>query len=67
MEFFVAGGIAEAGPSPSLVVPITDPHITIEPSTLYLGTPVVLISTQNEDGTANLGLIPVACGGSIAR
>lgn len=30
------------------------PHVTIEPSILYLGTPVVLISTQNEDGTANL-------------
>ena len=31
-----------------------DPHVTIEPSILYFGTPVVLISTQNEDGTANL-------------
>ena len=31
-----------------------DTHVTIEPSILYLGTPVVLISTQNEDGTANL-------------
>lgn len=30
------------------------PHITIEPSILYLGTPVVLISTLNEDGSANL-------------
>ncbi|GLS44072.1 flavin reductase family protein [Methylobacterium brachythecii] len=33
---------------------MTGPHVTIEPSILYLGTPVVLISTQNEDGTANL-------------
>ena len=31
-----------------------DPHVVIEPSILYLGTPVVLISTMNEDGTANL-------------
>ena len=31
-----------------------DTHVTIEPSILYLGTPVVLISTLNEDGTANL-------------
>jgi len=31
-----------------------DTHVTIEPSILYLGTPVVLISTINEDGTANL-------------
>jgi len=29
-------------------------HITIEPSILYFGTPVVLISTQNEDGSSNL-------------
>ena len=31
-----------------------DTHVAIEPSILYFGTPVVLISTQNEDGTANL-------------
>ncbi|MET0239476.1 MAG: flavin reductase family protein [Sphingobium sp.] len=31
-----------------------DTHVAIEPSILYLGTPVVLISTQNEDGTANI-------------
>lgn len=31
-----------------------DTHVAIEPSILYLGTPVVLISTQNEDDTANL-------------
>ncbi|RZJ96069.1 MAG: flavin reductase family protein [Novosphingobium sp.] len=30
------------------------PHVTIEPAILYFGTPVVLISTLNEDGTANL-------------
>lgn len=29
-------------------------HIEIEPAILYFGTPVVLISTVNEDGTANL-------------
>jgi flavin reductase (DIM6/NTAB) family NADH-FMN oxidoreductase RutF len=29
-------------------------HVTIEPSILYFGTPVVLISTVNEDGTFNL-------------
>lgn len=33
---------------------MTVPHVTIEPSTLYLGTPVVLISTVNEDGTYNI-------------
>ena len=29
-------------------------HRTIEPKILYFGTPVVLISTLNEDGSANL-------------
>ncbi len=29
-------------------------HVTIKPSVLYFGTPVALISTQNEDGSANL-------------
>ena len=29
-------------------------HKTIEPKILYFGTPVVLISTLNEDGSANL-------------
>lgn len=30
------------------------PHIVTEPSILYFGTPVVLISSENEDGSANL-------------
>lgn len=29
-------------------------HVTITPSVLYFGTPVVLLSTENEDGTFNL-------------
>jgi flavin reductase (DIM6/NTAB) family NADH-FMN oxidoreductase RutF len=29
-------------------------HINVEPSILYFGTPVVLISTRNHDGTANV-------------
>jgi flavin reductase (DIM6/NTAB) family NADH-FMN oxidoreductase RutF len=29
-------------------------HVTVEPAILYLGTPVVLISTVNEDGSYNL-------------
>ena len=36
------------------------PHITSEPSILYFGTPVVLISTQNADGSANLAPISSA-------
>ena len=29
-------------------------HVTCEPDILYFGTPVVLISTTNEDGSFNL-------------
>ncbi|HEX9231535.1 MAG TPA: hypothetical protein VF869_06485 [Jatrophihabitantaceae bacterium] len=29
-------------------------HVTIAPSILYFGTPVVLISTENADSTPNL-------------
>ncbi|GAA0712826.1 flavin reductase family protein [Dactylosporangium roseum] len=29
-------------------------HLTITPKILYFGTPVVLLSTENEDGSANL-------------
>lgn len=35
-------------------------HIAIEPSILYFGTPVVLLSTENDDGTANLAPISSA-------
>ena len=33
------------------------PHVVAEPHILYLGTPVVLVSTVNEDGTHNLAPI----------
>ena len=29
-------------------------HVTIEPSILYVGTPVALLSTMNDDDTINL-------------
>lgn len=32
----------------------TSDHLTIQPKILYFGTPVVLLSTENEDGTSNL-------------
>lgn len=35
-------------------------HIRIEPSILYFGTPVVLVSTRNEDGGANIAPISSA-------
>ncbi|WP_445528332.1 flavin reductase family protein [Streptomyces cyslabdanicus] len=33
---------------------ISADHVTITPSILYFGTPVVLLSTENEDGSFNL-------------
>ncbi|GAB3168480.1 flavin reductase family protein [Amycolatopsis stemonae] len=33
---------------------MTPTHTSIEPGILYFGTPVVLISSENEDGSANL-------------
>ena len=43
-------------PQPSLTAPPVAPagHVTITPSILYFGTPVVLLSTENADGTFNL-------------
>jgi flavin reductase (DIM6/NTAB) family NADH-FMN oxidoreductase RutF len=43
----------ETFPDPS---PILDPimHSTIDPAILYFGTPVVLVSSSNEDGSPNL-------------
>lgn len=36
------------------------PHVVCEPSILYFGTPVVVISSENEDGSANLAPISSA-------
>ncbi|WP_105131952.1 flavin reductase family protein [Burkholderia sp. BE12] len=36
------------------------PHRVTEPNILYFGTPVVLVSTRNDDGTANLAPISSA-------
>jgi len=35
-------------------LPATTTHRTITPKILYFGTPVVLLSTENDDGSANL-------------
>lgn len=40
-------------------------HVTIEPSILYFGTPVVLVTTLNEDGTANIS--PMSSAWALAR
>ena len=47
-----------AVPRPSAAeVNVPDEHVVIDPSILYLGTPVMLISTRNADGSANLAPI----------
>lgn len=38
----------------------TGGHLTISPSILYFGTPVVLLTTENADGTVNLAPISSA-------
>ncbi|UCM91395.1 flavin reductase family protein [Streptomyces marincola] len=40
-------------------------HVEIEPGVLYFGTPVVLLSTENEDGSFNLA--PVSSAWALAR
>jgi flavin reductase (DIM6/NTAB) family NADH-FMN oxidoreductase RutF len=45
-----------ACPAPSAAIERT---IAIQPAILYFGTPVVLTSTRNEDGTPNLA--PISC------
>ncbi|MER5178265.1 flavin reductase family protein [Streptomyces sp. NPDC002896] len=46
---------SSASPAETLV-----PHLEIEPSILYFGTPVVLLSTENQDGSFNLAPISSA-------
>ncbi|NUO98242.1 MAG: flavin reductase family protein [Nonomuraea sp.] len=40
-------------------------HVAIEPSILYFGTPVVLLSTENPDGTPNLA--PMSSAWALGR
>ncbi|WP_328416168.1 flavin reductase family protein [Micromonospora sp. NBC_00389] len=40
--------------------PTATEHLTINPSILYFGTPVALLSTENDDGSANLAPISSA-------
>ncbi|WP_372349200.1 flavin reductase family protein [Streptomyces sp. KL116D] len=41
------------------------PHLTVEPSVLYFGTPVALLSTENADGTFNLA--PMSSAWALGR
>jgi len=40
--------------TPSVSADLVTEHVTVTPSVLYFGTPVVLLSTENEDGSPNL-------------
>ncbi|MDT0317156.1 flavin reductase family protein [Streptomyces millisiae] len=47
------------------VAPQDTAHVTIEPSILYFGTPVVLLSTENADGSVNLA--PMSSAWALGR
>lgn len=49
-----------AAPLSTLTTDIAAPRTAIEPSILYFGTPVVLLSTENPDGSSNLAPISSA-------
>jgi len=54
-----ASGLAST-PMPTLSDPTAATYVTISPKILYFGTPVVLLSTENDDGSANLAPISSA-------
>ena len=43
--------------SPGITAPVEAEFVTIEPKILYFGTPVAIVSSMNEDGSANLAPI----------
>jgi flavin reductase (DIM6/NTAB) family NADH-FMN oxidoreductase RutF len=43
----------------------TDTHRVIQPSVLYFGTPVVLLTTENDDGSCNLA--PISSAWALGR
>ncbi|MFE2092813.1 flavin reductase family protein [Streptomyces sp. NPDC059460] len=49
-----------AAPLTTLPTDTAAPRIAIEPNILYFGTPVVLLSTENPDGSSNLAPISSA-------
>ncbi|TDC19771.1 flavin reductase family protein [Streptomyces sp. 8K308] len=50
---------------PRSSVPAMTSHVPIEPSILYFGTPVVLLSTENADGSFNLA--PMSSAWALGR
>lgn len=44
---------------------VHDAHLVVEPKILYFGTPVVLVTTRNEDGTPNL--MPMSSAWALGR
>lgn len=49
-----SNGLIPVGAEPRIGSDDRNNHVVIDPSILYLGTPVLLISTLNADGSANL-------------
>ncbi|MDT0490023.1 flavin reductase family protein [Streptomyces griseus] len=53
-------------PAPTAATrPTAATHLEIEPSVLYFGTPVVLLSTENQDGSFNLA--PISSAWALGR
>ena len=52
--------LLDAGPVPPTRETAPQAHQLVDPAILYWGTPVVLVSTLNEDGSANLAPISSA-------
>ncbi len=68
MDAAITEAIAPAGSrdrTTDQVAQVAIEHITIEPSILYFGTPVVLLSTENEDGSPNLA--PMSSAWALGR
>jgi flavin reductase (DIM6/NTAB) family NADH-FMN oxidoreductase RutF len=55
----------DTAPAGTLPGPTAGGHLRIKPSILYFGTPVVLVSTENPDGTFNLA--PLSSAWALGR
>lgn len=65
MDAAITETIAPAGTQGRTTGQVAIGHVAIEPSILYFGTPVVLLCTENEDGSANLA--PMSSAWALGR
>lgn len=65
MDAAITETIAPAGSRDRAAEHVPIEHVAIEPSILYFGTPVVLLCTENEDGSANLA--PMSSAWALGR